>query len=399
MNEPQSRRILDAAFGLPSRTMIRQDFDFIVIGAGMAGMSVAAQLSRGARVAVVERESQPGYHATGRSAALYSEIYGNRTIRALTRASKGFYMQPPEGFSAHALVAPRGTLYFAAQAEEAALDTFAAALAGEFAPARLDEAQTRALIPAFKCGYVSRALLEPESFDIDVAAVLQGFAAICRGNGVHFAYDSAVSALTREGETWCVITPGATLRAPVVINAAGAWGDEVATLAGVAPVGLVPKRRTALLIDVPGGAPARGWPAAIHVGETFYFKPDAGLLLLSPADEMPCAPCDAQPEELDIAIAVHRFETATGQGVGRVRSRWAGLRSFVADKSPVVGFDPSAQGFFWLVGQGGYGIQTAPAMARAACALAQRKPLPGDLVAQGVRAEDLAPERSTLRRG
>ncbi|HRP27058.1 MAG TPA: FAD-dependent oxidoreductase [Burkholderiaceae bacterium] len=377
--------------------MTRQDFDFIVIGAGMAGMSVAAELSRGARVAVVERESQPGYHATGRSAALYSEIYGNRTIRALTRASKGFYMQPPQGFSAHALVAPRGTLYFAVQAEEAALDAFAATLAGEFAPARLDETQARALIPAFKRGYLSRALLEPESFDIDVAAVLQGFAAICRGNGVHYAYDSAVSALTRDGEAWCVATPGATLCAPVVINAAGAWGDEIAGLAGAAPVGLVPKRRSALLIDVPGGAPARGWPAAIHVGETFYFKPDAGLLLLSPADETPCAPCDAQPEELDIAVAVDRFETATGQAVGRVRSRWAGLRSFVADKSPVVGFDPSAAGFFWLVGQGGYGIQTAPAMARAASALAQRRPLPDDLLAHGVRAEDLAPGRPTLR--
>ncbi|HMN76337.1 MAG TPA: FAD-binding oxidoreductase [Burkholderiaceae bacterium] len=374
-------------------------FDFIVIGAGMAGMSAAAELSRDARVAVVERESQPGYHATGRSAALYSEIYGNRTIRALTRASKGFYQQPPPGFAAHSLIAPRGTLYFAGPHEQAALDAFAASLAAEFTPQRLDAAQVRALIPAFKPGYIGSGLLEADSFDIDVAAVLQGYAAICRANGAHFAYDSPVTVLARDGGGWCVVTPGATLRAPIVIDAAGAWGDEVARLAGAAPVGLVPKRRTALLIDVPGGAPARGWPAAIHVGETFYFKPDAGLLLLSPADEMPCAPCDAQPEELDIAIAVHRFETATGQGVGRVRSRWAGLRSFVADKSPVVGFDPSAQGFFWLVGQGGYGIQTAPAMARAACALAQRKPLPGDLVAQGVRAEDLAPERSTLRRG
>ena len=378
--------------------MTPRDFDFIVIGAGMAGMSAAAELSGGARVAVVERESQPGYHATGRSAALYSEIYGNPAIRALTRASKGFYMRPPDGFSAHALVAPRGTLYFAGPHEAATLDAFAATLAAEFTPTRLDEAQTRALITAFKPGYVGGALFEPESFDIDVAAVLQGFAAICRGNGVRFAYDSPVSALAREGGNWCVATPGATLRAPVVINAAGAWGDEIARLAGAAPVGLVPKRRTALLIDAPGGAPARHWPAAIHVGETFYFKPDAGLLLLSPADETPSAPCDAQPEELDVAVAVDRFETATAHAVGRVRNRWAGLRSFVADKSPVVGFDPSAAGFFWLVGQGGYGIQTAPAMARAASALAQRKPLPDDLRAHGVQADALAPDRPALRR-
>ena len=374
------------------------DFDFIVIGAGMAGMSAAAELSRSARVAVVERESQPGYHSTGRSAALYSEIYGNPTIRALTRASKSFYQQPADGFSEHLLVARRGTLYFAEQHEAAALDAFAATLAEEFSPVLLDETQTRALIPAFKPGYLGGALFEADSFDIDVSAVLQGFAAVCRRQGVRFDYDSPVSALTRDGDHWCVQTPGASLRSPVVVNAAGAWGDEIAKLAGVAPVGLVPKRRTAMLIEVPGGASARAWPAAIHVGETFYFKPDAGLLLLSPADETPSAPCDAQPEEIDIAVAVDKFETATGRAVSRVRSRWAGLRSFVADKSPVVGFDPLAPGFFWLVGQGGYGIQTAPAMARAACSLAQRKPLTDDLAAQGLRADALAADRPALHR-
>lgn len=373
------------------------EFDFIVIGAGMAGMSAAAELSRDARVAVVERESQPGYHATGRSAALYSEIYGNETIRALTRASKDFYHHPPAGFAGHPLVSRRGTLYFAAHDETALLDAFAATLAGEFAPVRLDAAGTRALIPAFEPGYLGGALLEADSFDIDVAAVLQGFAARCRRQGVRFHFDSPVSALTRGGAHWHVELPGARLRAPVVVDAAGAWGDEVARLAGVAPIGLVPKRRTAVRVDAPAGAAAQGWPAAVHVGESFYFKPDAGLLLLSPADETPCAPCDAQPEELDIAVAIDRFETATGRAVARVRSRWAGLRSFVADKSPVVGFDAAAPGFFWLVGQGGYGIQTAPAMARAACALARREPLPADLAAQGVRIDSLAPERPALR--
>lgn len=245
---------------------------------------------------------------------------------------------------------------------------------------------------------MSGALFESGSADIDVSAVLQGYAAQCRHQGVRIEFDRAVGELTRDSDRWIVGGRGSSLRAPVVINAAGAWGDEIAGLAGVRPVGLVPKRRTAVLIEVPGGLAANHWPAAIHVGESFYFKPDAGLLLLSPADETPTAPCDAQPEELDIAMAVDWFEQATGAAVPRLKSSWAGLRTFVADKTPVVGFDSQAPGFFWLVGQGGYGIQTAPAMARAAAALALLEPLPQDLVDQGVSKEALAPGRSGLNR-
>lgn len=369
------------------------DVDFIVIGAGMAGLSAAAELSRSARVVVLERESQPGYHATGRSAALYSGLYGNATIRSLTRGSRSFYFDPPAGFAASALVSPRDTLYFAQQGEEDALDAFAATLAADTPPARLDARETRALVPAFRDGYLGGALLETGSADIDVSAVLQGFASVCRRHGVHAAYDSPVLALKHEQGRWTVQTPSATYTARTVVNASGAWGDEVARLAGVAPVGLVPKRRTAVLVDVPNGAPAQAWPAAIHVGETFYFKPDAGLLLVSPADETPSAPCDAQPDELDVAIAVDKFEQASGTQVRKLRSTWAGLRTFVADKTPVVGFDPVAPGFFWLVGQGGYGIQTAPAMARVACTLALGDPLPTDLVDQGLLAERLSPQR------
>jgi D-arginine dehydrogenase len=374
------------------------EFDFIVIGAGMAGMSAAAALSRSARVALVERESQPGYHTTGRSAALFSEFYGNAPVRALTRGSRSFYFDPPAGFASTPLVNPRDTLYFARRGEEDALAAYAASLGAHAHPVRLDIAQVHALVPAFQRGYLGGGVLEPGSADIDVAAVLQGYAAQCRRGQVHFAYDSPVEGLQRSANGWSVRTPSGTYTAPVVVNASGAWGDAVARLAGVAPVGLVAKRRTAMRLEAPGGAPTQRWPAAIHVGETFYFKPDAGLLLLSPADETASEPCDAQPDELDVATAVDRFEQATGAPVRRLLGTWAGLRTFAPDKTPVVGFDPAAPGFFWLVGQGGYGIQTAPAMARTAAALALGQGVPADLVAQGLQAGALSPARFSTRR-
>lgn len=373
------------------------DFDFVVIGGGMAGLSVAAELSPTARVAVVEQESQPGYHATGRSAALYSEWYGNAPIRSLTRGSRQFYFDPPGGFSETQLVSPRGTLYFAQNGEEAALDLFAASLAAESRPERLTAARTRDLVPLFKPGYLGGSLHEAGSADIDVSAVLQGYAAVCRRQNVQVAYDSPVRGLARSGDGWVVETPTRSISAAVLINAAGAWGDEIAKLAGVEPVGLVPKRRTAVLVEVPNGLSAHHWPAAIHVAETFYFKPDAGLLLVSPADETPSAPCDAQPEELDIAIAVDKFEEASGSQVRKLRSSWAGLRTFVVDKTPVVGFDPRVPGFFWMVGQGGYGIQTAPAMARLASALALSTKIPADLLDFGLDVDLLSPGRTGLR--
>lgn len=386
--------------GTPAAT--RDHFDYLVIGAGMAGASVAAELSRGARVALVERETHPGYHATGRSAALFSELYGNATIRALTRASRSFYFDPPAGFAPYPLVSPRDTMYFAGAEEADQLDALQASLGAASGLQRLDAASALARAPVFRDGYLGGALLETGSADIDVSGALQGFLSQCRQREVATFFGQPVTAVARAdgGGDWQVtLGDGADARrlsAPVLINAAGAWGDTLAALAGVAPVGLVPKRRTAVLIEVPRDLPAHAWPAAIHVGESFYFKPDAGLLLLSPADETPSDPCDAQPDEFDIAVAVDRFEQVTGAAVRKLRGRWAGLRSFVADKTPVVGFDATAPGFFWLVGQGGYGIQTAPAMARVAAALAAGREVPADIAAQGVRAEALAPERCRI---
>jgi len=236
-------------------------------------------------------------------------------------------------------------------------------------------------------------VLEPGSADIDVAALHQGYLRQARAAGALTVMDSEVTSIERSGGRWVVDTTQGRHAGNVVVNAAGAWGDEVARLAGARPVGLRPLRRTAMLIDPPRGLDCAGWPAAIALDESFYFKPDAGRLLLSPADEEPSPPCDAQPEELEIAIAVDRFENASGARVEKVWHRWAGLRVFSADRTPVVGFDPVAEGFFWLVGQGGYGIQTAEALGRLSAALACDDEVPADLAAAGVDAALLARSR------
>lgn len=371
------------------------EFDFIVIGAGMAGASVAAPLSRNARVAVLEAEQHAGMHSTGRSAALYSALYGNAVIRALTRASRSFFFETPPGFSEVPLAVPRDTLYFARPDQAAALAAFRASPDIAAATLELSGSQARERLPVFLPDYLGSAVVDTGSADIEVDALHQAFLRQARANGAHVCFNHAVTGLRFDQGRWFVDTAAGTLSAPVVINAAGAWGDEIARLAGVAPVGLEPRRRTAVLIDVPEAhaATASSWPAAIDIDEAFYFKPDAGLLLLSPADEHPSPPCDAQPEELDIAIAVDRFEQATGVQVRRVCHRWAGLRVFSPDGVPVVGFDPVATGFFWLVGQGGYGIQTAPALGRTAACLATGQPLPDDIQAAGVTPAMLAKTR------
>jgi len=368
--------------------------DFLVIGAGIAGASAAYELARHGQVILLEQESQPGYHTTGRSAALFTETYGNLTIRRLTSAGRGFFKAPPEGFGDHPLLTPRGTL-FVARADQ--LGTLEKALAeiptAAEPPRRLDAVDAIAMNPALDPGYVAAALYEPGAEDIDVHALHGGFLRGMRARGGRLAVNAQVERLARESGVWVAETPAGRFAAPVAVNAAGAWCDAVAAQAGVRPVGLVPKRRTAFTFDPPEGMDPGPWPATIDIDEQFYFRPEAGRILGSPADETPSEPCDAQPEELDIAIGIDRIETATVLRVRRLASRWAGLRSFVADKTPVVGFDPEAEGFFWLAGQGGYGIQTSPALGRAVAELVTQGDLPGDLKARGLERAALAPER------
>jgi D-arginine dehydrogenase len=367
--------------------------DFLVIGAGIAGASVAASLATRGSVVVLDAEEHAGYHTTGRSAALYSAIYGNGTIRALTRASRSFLFAPPDGFVSTPLVRPRPTLYFARSGKAHLLNIFRADADIAAATDLISASAARALVPVFKPGFVEAAAIEHESADIDVDALLQGFLRQTRQRGGQLLLGNGVQSIRRSDGRWVVRAGDHEIAAPVLVNASGAWGDEVAKLCGVRPVGLQPRRRTALLIETPQSLDSTNWPAAIDIEEQFYFKPDAGLLLLSPADEHLSAPCDAQPEELDIAIAVDRFEQATDVSVRQVKRSWAGLRVFSPDRTPVVGFDPKVPGFFWLVGQGGYGIQTSAAMARVAAALASGEPWPADIAAMGATADMVSPDR------
>lgn len=370
-----------------------KNVDCIVIGAGIAGASVAASLAGHASVAVLEAEPHAGYHSTGRSAALYSTLYGNATIRALTRASLGYFLTPSQGMVKDALLRERHTLFLVGTGQLDLVAGFTADADVRERTTTLGADEVLARVPLLQREQVAGALLDTTSADIDVDLLHQGFLRSARAAGAGLHLGAALKSLEREGANWLAHTDAGSFRASVVINAAGAWADNVAAMAGIAPVPLQPLRRTAVLIDLPEGVDASPWPAVVAIDESQYFKPDAGLLLISAADETPSPPCDAQPEELDVAIAVDRFETLTGQPVKRVRHRWAGLRVFSPDRSPVVGFDASAPGFFWCAGQGGYGIQTSPALGRAAAALALGRGLPQDLADMGVTAQQLSPQR------
>ncbi len=369
-------------------------FDFAIIGSGMAGASVAFELARrGKRVAILEREEFVGYHSTGRSAALYSVLYGNPCIQALTAASRAFLERPPEGFASYPLMTPRGCLFTASEAQIDRLEEIEreAARIGTKVE-RLNAQEVRTAVPILKPGYAAAGLLESGAMDMDVNGLHQGFLRAARANGAQLMLSAgSVRPYLRQG-TWVIRYGDEEIQAARIINAAGAWADELAEAVGTTSVGLSPKRRTALLVDPPSVA-REDSPAVIDACENFYFKPDAGLLLLSPADETDTLPCDAQPEEIDVAVCIDRVQQVADLPVRRVTRAWAGLRTFVPDRSPVVGYATDIPSFFWLAGQGGYGIQTAPAMARMAADLALGHDIPADIADLGVSAGMVAPGR------
>jgi len=371
--------------------------EVIVLGAGMAGASVAAELAAECDVLLLEAEDRPDRHSTGRSAAVFFESYGNATVRALTRASRGFLIQAPPGFAGTDLVRPRSALFVADAARVDRLDAIAATPDAVATLERLDAAAALRLCPLLSARWVAGGVLDRSCQDIDVAAMHQGYLRLARERGARIAYRAGDVMVERRGSVWRLRSAAGEHQASVLVNATGAWADKVAGRAGVPPVGLTPLRRTAVMLPGPAGLEMAGWPMVIDADELFYFKPDAGQILLSPANEDPSPPCDAVPDELDVAIAVDRFEAATGTEVRRITHRWAGLRSFVRDRSPVCGYDDSIEGFFWMAGQGGYGIQMAPALARAAAALVLRRPLPEDLLAEGVSQAAISPARAALR--
>ncbi|HYD38287.1 MAG TPA: FAD-binding oxidoreductase [Allosphingosinicella sp.] len=337
------------------------DADIAVVGAGMAGASLAAELAGHASVLLLEAEDQPGYHSTGRSAAFWAESYGGPFVQPLTSASGRFLAR-------HGFLRARGALHLADSEGLAALDSLEAEFGGSVAFERLDGDRLRAIVPGLREQWTA-GLFEPSCADIDVAGLHGFYLAAARRAGARLATRAEVRALRREEGGWTLDTAAGTCRARIVADAAGAWADRVAALAGAAPVGLQPCRRTLVQLRVDPPAPA-GLPLVIDALGRFYFKPEAGgRLWLSPHDETPSEPCDCAAEELDVALAVDRLERAVDWKVERVERSWAGLRSFAPDRRPVYGFDPQIPGFFWCAGQGGFGIQTAAAAARLAAAL------------------------------
>jgi D-arginine dehydrogenase len=341
---------------------MNQDFDVVVIGAGMAGSTTAAHLSQAWRVALIEAEEVAGYHTTGRSAALWVQNYGPPDVRVFSRLSRAFYENPPAGFASVPLIRPRAVLLVATMAQRAA---FEQALADGVGLRRISPEDVQQIVPAFRPGFVADAAVEEDAFDMDVAAIHQGFLRMLQQNGGSLALRHRAGRIERLDDGWRVETTTAgTFRAPVVVNAAGAWGDEVAAIAGVQTLGLIPCRRTAMIID-PSPHDVSEWPMVCDVGETWYVRPEArSRLMVSPADATPTHPHDVRPEEIDVATAIDRMQQALDIPVRRIEHSWAGLRTFTPDGSLAFGWDADQPGFFWCVGQGGYGIQTAPAAGR-----------------------------------
>jgi len=374
-----------------------REFDILIVGAGIAGASLAWRLAGQRSVALLERESQPGYHSTGRSAAMFMETYGPPMVRALTRASRAFYERPPEGFAPD-LMQPRGVLYLATHGQEQELaNTRKELLANCPGLQTLDARTTLAHVPCLRPDLVHGALYDAGAQDMDVHALHQGFLRGFRqkaGADGELRTSAGVTRAAHDGRCWTVeLSDGQALRARTVVNAAGAWADELAAVFGVRPVGLVPHRRSAFTFKGPEGVDASHWPAVVGVDESYYFKPDAGQLLGSPANADPTVPHDVVPEELDIAMGIHQIESVTTLTIRRPASTWAGLRSFVPDGEMVIGHDDTSPGFFWLAAQGGYGIQSAAGASALADALLREAALPEELLQQGLDARALSPAR------
>jgi D-arginine dehydrogenase len=375
------------------------DFDAVIVGAGIAGASCAHALAPHAKVLLLEREAQPGMHSTGRSAAMFMESYGPAQVRALTRASRAFYESPPAGFADAPILQPRGALYAAWQGQEATLDELHATLeATGSVVSRIDADECLRHVPVLRAEGLIGGLLEVDAMDIDVHALHQGFLRGARRAGATLWTDAELARAHNPNGRWAIeLADGRGVTARTLINAAGAWADELAQRCGVLPLGIQPKRRSAFTFGAPAGFDIRPWPTVCDVAETWYFKPDAGQLLGSPANADPVPAHDVVPEELDIATGIAAIEAHTSLTIRRPARTWAGLRSFVPDGELVIGWDARRPAFFWLAGQGGYGIQSAAGAAQLAAALWLGAPLPDALRAQNVHVHALEPVRFDTR--
>jgi D-arginine dehydrogenase len=340
-----------------------EHYDFVVIGGGIVGASVAFHLAPHGRVCVLEQESAAGYHSTGRSAALFTENYGTPLIRRLTVLARAFLESPPAGFAEHPLLVPRGMIYIGGREHGAELSQ--ALQDGQSVVPNiraLNQREVLELCPVLKPDVAFGGVYEPDAMDIDVDALLQGYLRGVRRAGGALVTNALLDGMWRADSGWQLLAAGRGYETSIVVNAAGAWCDVIAKLAGVAPIGLVPKRRTAITVDPPPGVDIHSWPMIHHVDDSFYFKPEAGRILACPVDQTPTEPCDAQPDEYDVAVIADRMEKATTLKVDRIFRKWAGLRSFVSDGDPVIGEEPTAPGFFWAAALGGYGVMTSAAV-------------------------------------
>lgn len=359
--------------------MDTQHSDVIVIGGGIAGATAAAQLAPHRRIVVLEMERTAGYHSTGRSASVWIQNYGPATVRDLTGASRSFFESPPAGFAETPLMSRRSSLFLAPADQSAALDRLLADARGL---REISISEVRSMVAVLRDGYATRAAIETEAFDMDVAAVHGGFLRQVRAAGGAIVLDAPARAIGRAGGTWRVEAGGRRFEAPILVDAAGAWADEVARLSGVAPIGLQPMRRTACIVEGPANQdPA--WPLMGDVTRNWYCRPEARTkLLVSPGDETPVPPQDIRPEEVDVATGIAHMQEALDIPVKRVEHAWAGLRTFTPDRSLAIGPDPAVDGFFWMAGQGGYGIQTSPAAGRMLADLVLGRPHDAALAAR-----------------
>lgn len=366
--------------------------DILVVGGGIAGLSAASLLSRHAKVTVLEAEEQVGFHSSGRSATMLHYALGDPLVRALTLASRGFFEEPPQGFADAPLGHRKAVLVHAREDEVTELDALDAAIAPFAELERVGEQGILDLCPAIRTGEdgAVAGLVDRNGVRLDPHALLQGHARSVRERGGEIVTTARAHSIVSSGDRWQVTTErGESFSAPVLINAAGAWADALALLAAVGPVGLQPLKRTIITFDGPRGADVSDWPFAKTVGDELYFAPESGRLFASPMDEVPTDPCDAQPDEYEVALAAHLVEQRTTMKVERIHSRWAGLRTFAPDRRLVAGFDPRAEGFFWLAGQGGFGLQTSPVMAQIVESLIAGTPWP----IAAVTAAQLSPAR------
>ena len=366
--------------------------DVIVAGAGIAGASLAARLAGLARVVILEMEDQPGSHATGRSAANFEPTYGPPVIRALTQASGGFFRAPPSGFADIPLLSPRGIVMLGDLDDDALATEYIG-----YGYRRSTYAEAVVRHPLLRQEAAANVLIDDSTMDVDVEALHRGFLGQHRRAGGVLHCKARVERGQRRQGAWHLSTTAGEFSAPVIANAAGAWADIVARACGVAPVSLTPKCKSACIISPPPGLDARAWPQVGNLKDTFYAKPMGGKLMLSRSDAVPCEPHDAYADDLALAEAVDIYQRYVAHEVTRIERSWGGLRTFAPDGNPVIGFDPVADGFFWCAGQGGYGIQTAPALSKLAAALLQHKAVPSELAALGVTEAELSPARFVIR--